>query len=437
MKQPEFLLKHGKNIRKNIGIKIISISLAFLAWFFIVSFNDPERTLTFPNIPVTLLNEDIITNQGKAWQILEGSESVTVTVHARRSIATEIRSDLIVVTADIAQMNLESLVPLEVSVQGFDANVRATVNPNNLYLSIENIERITFPIITRTIGNPHEGYMIGEVFAAPDSITLIGPETLMDSVGRVEAQVSVAAISSTVSLEAEIIIYDQYDNEMSQALFLTDFEETVFYVVVEILETKDVPIVFGELENVPDGYIVTNVSSEPQYLTVAGSVEDLESLEEIMIPSDSFELESVVGVDEITLDVRPYLPEGITLADEDANVIVVSVAVERAGTRTIELPTDTITILGLTDELVASFEEEDTIVFMISGQQRIIDDLDLRNYVSIDLSGFTGTGTINVPVLVELPFNVRVIGTVIVQVTLDERVDFIVSELEEGVMGND
>jgi YbbR domain-containing protein len=427
MKKSKFFLRVGKSLLKNIELKIVALLFACLLWFIIVNISDPVTPTTFSNIPVTLSNMDIITNQGKTLQMLYGSETVNVTIHATRSAREAISSDNIVATADISQMELNTLVPITVTVPGFDEMiVSAVANPSNLQVLIEDIERRTFPVIANVTGRPAEGYVVGETTATPETITITGAETLVDSIGRVEVRANVVGLFYSQSLPGELVIIDDYGDRMNMALFPGVVEEAAHYVNVEILETKSVPIRFGAIENIPEGYIVTNISSEPNYILVAGTEEELQGLREVTVISDAFELDEEVGIHEITVDIRPHLPEGIILADENANLIVVNLAIERAGTRTIEVPVDSISIENLLGGLVATFDTNGTISIVVSGQQRILDGLDLRNYVSVDLIAFNSPGIISVPVQIELQPNVTLLRGVTVRIILEE------AEVEEG-----
>ena len=430
MKKPNFFLRVGKGLIKNIELKIVAVLFACLLWLFAVNIADPVGSQPFHNIPVTIINEDIITNQGKMHQILYGTESVSVIIRAPRSVMEQIRNENIIATADISQMELNTLVPITVTVQGIVGTIESAVaNPTNLQVLIEDVERRTLPIAIFVVGEPADGYVVGETTATPDTITIRGPETLVNSIDRVELRASVTGLSYSQSLPGELIIFDEYGDRINPALFsgLID-AETVYYVNVEMLETELVPVVIEEPENVPEGYVVSNISSEPGYVLVAGTRRDLQHLREIVITSDAFDLDDDVGIYSIPVDVRPHLPVGIILADETANLIVVNLAIERAGTRTIELIVDTISIEGLAEGLTISFEPNGEISIVVSGQRRILDGLDLRNAVSIDLTQHISPGSFIVPVQVELPSHVTLLRGATVRITLEE-----VEEEDENV----
>ena len=423
MDKPNLFLRMSKSIVTNIELKIVAALLACLLWFIIANLDDPITTRTYFSIPVTLLNEDIITNEGKMLTIVDGSLNVNVIIRANESILDEIGQNQgsIIATADISQIELSSLVPITITVQGFERRIQsATANPTNLQVKIEDIEWRTFPIAANVSGAPGEGYVIGEVYATPESISITGPESLINSIGRVEARANAAGIIQSQSLTAELVVLDEAGDRMNLALFPSILEGYNIYVNVEVLETQLVPVEFSEIKDVPEGYVVTNIFSEPRYILVAGSAEDLRDLTEILIDSEAIELGEDVGIHEITLNVRPHLPEGIVLVDERANMIVVSIAIEREGTRTFELPVDTISVSNLPEGFTVSFETGGITSFVVSGEQRVLDGLDLRNYVSIDLATFTNPGEFNVSVNVELPFNVRLLRGDTVRITLEK-----------------
>ena len=419
MNKPNLFLRMGRRIVLNIELKIVAVLLACLLWFIIANLDDPITTRAYPNIPVTLLNEDIITNEGKMLTIVDGNVNVTVTVRARVSVLDEITQNNIIATADISQIELSSLVPITVTVRGFQIQ-SATANPTNLQVQIEDIERRTFPIAANVSGAPGEGFVIGESYATPESIPITGPESLINSISRVEARANAAGIIRSQSIIAELVVIDEAGDRINLALFPGILGDQNIYVNIEVLETQLVPIEFSEIENVPEGYIVTNIYSEPRYILVAGSDQDLRNLTKILIDTNAIELEDDVGIHEVILDVRPHLPEGIVLVDENANAIVVNIAIEREGTRAFELPVDTISISNLAEHLTASFETGGVITFAVSGEQQVLDGLDLRNHVSVDLAIYNDPGTFNVIVNVELPFNVRLLRSTTVRVVLEE-----------------
>ena len=58
-----------ERLTHNLGLKILSIVLAAFTWFLIMNVADPVVTSTFSNIPVQILNDNVLTNRGYQYTI--------------------------------------------------------------------------------------------------------------------------------------------------------------------------------------------------------------------------------------------------------------------------------------------------------------------------------------------------------------------------------
>lgn len=70
----------------NMGLKILSVFFAVGLWMIVVNIDDPVTTKTFKNIPVVFENETVLSDAGLVYQVLDGSNSVSFTVRAKRSV---------------------------------------------------------------------------------------------------------------------------------------------------------------------------------------------------------------------------------------------------------------------------------------------------------------------------------------------------------------
>ncbi len=146
----------------NLGLKVIALLFAVVLWLLVVNINDPIESRTFSNIKVNVLHEEIIENQAKTWQVLDNTDSVTVVVRGKRSILERMRTEDISASADIKELMLENMVPIEVTVRGFEGEYReAYASPKNMQIKIENSKKAEFPITVVTTGEVQEGYALG------------------------------------------------------------------------------------------------------------------------------------------------------------------------------------------------------------------------------------------------------------------------------------
>ena len=78
--------------------------------------DNPVVRNTYANIPVTIVNEDVITQGGEVYSVLD-EQNVNVVVYAKRSVIQQISSDEIVATADIKEMDAHTgLIPIKITI---------------------------------------------------------------------------------------------------------------------------------------------------------------------------------------------------------------------------------------------------------------------------------------------------------------------------------
>ena len=94
------LQKIAKIITNNFGLKILAVVISVVFWLVIVNVEDPEKTLTF-TVQVNIENADYLTNQGKTYEILNGSDTIKFTATAKRSIIEKMTDGDFEVTADL------------------------------------------------------------------------------------------------------------------------------------------------------------------------------------------------------------------------------------------------------------------------------------------------------------------------------------------------
>lgn len=124
----------------NLGLKIIAVIFAAFLWLIVVNLDNPVSTQTFSEVPVTIINEDIILSAGDTYQVL-GEEKVSVVVSATRQVRQKLTKEDIVATADIKEMDTSTgLVPIKISIPNYAGKYEsAEAAPRNLQIQREKI----------------------------------------------------------------------------------------------------------------------------------------------------------------------------------------------------------------------------------------------------------------------------------------------------------
>lgn len=407
----------------NLGLKVMALVFAAFLWLIVVNIDDPVKTSTFRNITVTVKNPEIVTNEGRTFKILDDTQTVTVVVKAKRSVLTKLTPSNIVATADMREMQIDSLIPIRATIPGYEGRYdTAEAMPVNLRVKTEEQTKNVFPLTVSASGTPRDGFVVGEMTTNPEKITVRGAESLVNSIDKVVAKVDVSGLSKTSVLPAEgLVYYDSKGNVVDKSQLKDNLGSEGVTVNVQALNTKSVALNFS-VSGIPEaGYIFSGLTCEPDKIQVSGTAEILEGFEELEIPASEIDVTGAAEKLEKTIDILPYLPEGIKLVDETANNIVVTISIEEEGTRTIELSVAAIRVNNLQDNLKVSFDENTDIELRFRGVQEVLDGLDIRSAASIDLKAYTKPGTYEVPVNIETAANITLTKKPNVKVVLIEK----------------
>lgn len=415
-----------KSLTNNIGLKLLAFIFAFMLWLLVVNIDDPVDTKTFDDIPVSIEYTEVVTQDQRSYQVLDGTDTVSVTVSATRSVLEKISAENIVATADMRELYLESQIPIEITIPGYEFET-ATASPRNVQVKIEQNKSDTFPITVTTTGTVRDGYVLGNVQADPERVTVNGPESVIDQISKVAAEVNVSGLSSDSSIDAVLTYYDEDNNEISAEQLANNLGTTGVKVNVTLYHTARIPVTVDTSEvTAADGYSISEVTWTPEEIQLAGEEEVLDALEEIRIPADAIDITSISQRTEKTVDITPYLPEGTRLVDENGNNILVTARVAREGTKSFDIPVGSITVNNLDDALtVSGYGSGDDLEVHIGGPQEQLNSLELSDLaVSIDLKNCMEAGEYEVPVTITLPSDVpdcTVETSVTVKVTLEKR----------------
>ena len=410
-----------KELMNNLGLKILAFLAAVTLWFLVVNIDNPVTDRTFTDIPVTVVNDDIVTASNRTYQILDGTQQVNVTVTATRQELSRITADDIHAVADMRELTLGTQVPIQVTIEGHSYE-EAYSTPRNLQVKIEEEARNNFPITPTTIGTVREGYVIGNLRADPEGVTIRGPKSVLNSINRVCAEVDVSGLSENAELEANLILYDVNNNVIDQTLLVNNLGDEGVSVEVELYQTKNVPIDIDTSGiSAAEGYSIGEISCEPQEVLLSGNEDAMKELDEIQIPESELELAGLTERTERTVDITEYLPDGVTLVDPNANNVVVTIPVNQPGAQVFEVSTNSIVVSNLASNLEVSYGTTVDLELQIRGPEETLQSLTLAKKVSIDLKNYTSTGTYTVPLKVDLPEDCTLASEADVEIILRQK----------------
>ncbi|MCR5421416.1 MAG: hypothetical protein K6E98_10430 [Lachnospiraceae bacterium] len=421
-----------KKLTNNLGLKLISVGIAIILWIIVVSIDDPVISRTFSGIEVEVLNADAITAQGKTYEILEGSNVISVTVSAKRSILEKISRDYIKATADLKEMTILNSAAINVKTSRY-SDMISSITPltKNLKVAVEDLEKKQLSINVETVGNPAKGYVVGSNSPSVNITTVTGPVSKISKISRAVATVDVSGRSANIRTSSEVVLYDGNGDVVNNSSFTVSVREIV--VDVDILETREVPIRASVSGTAAAGFSYTGlVSVVPETVTIAGSGKGFNSLEAIDIPAEDISIEGASEDLSYTFNISDYLPSGIRMVDDTGDgTVVVTAYVGKLENAYVDIPTANILIDNIPEGFMASvvdvggtkrvevqgLNEE---IALLDGSV-IMGSIDASSMVPREpVEGETGfhTGSYDAYVKWNMPAGITVVGASMMEVSL-------------------
>jgi len=381
-----------EKVTHNFGLKMLSVALAALLWLVVINSQDPVETVTFDDIPVTIINEAALTAKDKIPEVVEG-DSVSVVVEARRSICDKLTKADIIAVADFEKVSVTDAVPIDVSVKGYSERDVEIIRGMNQVMKLRLEDSISkdFRVKIFTTGQAAEGYVIGDMVASPNMITLTGSSTQISKVKEVVLMVDVDNISSESHTMGVPVIYDMNGDVINSSKVTMSTKEVA--VTIPVLKTMTVNIVVSTEGEPAPGYEVGTISHQPMAVTVAGTPTDLVLLGYTLHATCNITDQS--GVVEENIDISSLWDESLdSLRTVDEDKLAVTITMQEYEKKVFELTPEDVELKGLPEDFTGSIEMLHSARVQVRGRKASLEGLTLDRLAPyIDLSDITMPGS--------------------------------------------
>lgn len=404
------------NFMKNLSLKIASVIAAFLFWLVIVNLTDPITSKTFHSIPVTLLNESVITSANQVYEVIDG-DTVDVTVKGKRSFVQSLKEEDFTATADFTELSKVNAVRINVKL-GRESSSDVELDWDNAVLKVALEKRVTqkFKVVVEHQGDLSENFVLGELVAKPNIVEVSCGESKFKKIDHVGVMVSLNGQSENFETECSPILYDE-DNEPLDDTNVT-FSNNSIRVFTEVRATKEVPIFITTRGKVAPGYQLIQMDYKPEKVHVSGPENALSKLETIKIQMN---IEGQKKDIEKEIVLANYIPAGIRL-EEDISTISVRCEIEKEGERSFSLTSTDIAVKNLPRNCTMDFvSATEKYVVNVTGEESVLKKLsiaDLGAYV--DLANLSD-GEHTLVLKFSLPSGTRVMNRIKIRVLLNEQ----------------
>ena len=369
-------------ITNNFGLKLLAIVISCGLWFMVDSITDPVERKVFNNIPVEIINTELITNEGKVYEVLDGTDTVNVTAIGKSSVS---RDDLKAV-ADLSELTFMNTVGIRVSSARNNSELEFRTNIDNVKLAIEKMDRDQKVINVSTSGEPASGYVVGGITPSQNVVRYSGPESLINQIDHIDAVININGYSSDINTTADLKIYDADNNEIKNSSIKLNI--TTVDVAVSILATKIVPLSFVVPDEPASGYVVNGeMLSVPETVVIAGRSGVLDGVSRIVVSDPALSVEDLTESKTAIVNIRKYLPTGVQFADSSFNGNVsVTIGIEPLVTKELKVPSRNFAAGNTPENLNVTLKEakeQETYTIRISGTSAAVEAVQEESVIGV------------------------------------------------------
>ena len=339
----------------NLGLKLASVFSAVILWLVVTTINNPTVSDYYHNIPVKLLNTELITDSGQVYEVIDGTDTIgTVTVRAPHSVLSELKSENIIATADVSELSSLDTISIKLTTDISSKDISSiTGNIDTVKLKIENKKTKALSLKATVSGQVTEGYMIGDITTDQNLVRVSGPESVIEQITRASVDVDVTGMTTDIVTNAEIRLYDADDNVINADNITQNIKAVG--VKVGIWQTAVVPVNFSTTGTPAAGY---------QASVIKG-------ISEIAIPAEAVDITDASEDYTTEIDIRNYLPANVFLADSEDAKKTITVRIEAEISKKLEIRQEKVRVTNKPEGYDASISGlEESFVIEVIGLSR-------------------------------------------------------------------
>ena len=397
---------------------LLSLALAVLVWVIVTTLVQPGTDKNIDNVPInfeydaskyTSLGLDIVNQpSGTVKLYLEGNGY---------DLGGLVASDF-VVYPDYSAVRGPGTAELKLRVRALDSQiesrVRATITGEvtTAQVVFDTVIERSLPVTVETSGiTTAEGYVLNRVTTAPAEVTVRGPESEVESIGRVVARVAVDEQLNDSRLVQVGLVLEGRDGEET-SLEYTTLDNDMVDATVSVYQLAELPLKV-DFVNVPPGFdpSTLNYSLSRETLTVAGPARQLADLTELSVAS--FDLAASFSMDK-DFQLPVALPSGI-VSQENISAVTLSFDTSNLTQKVINLPSSY--------ELTVESSRINNVVLI--GPEEELEELSANNVIArINAEDFqVEVGQENIPVQIVVPSSSHIfaVGSYTVQCAITTR----------------
>lgn len=365
-----------KRMESDLLLKILSVIFAFLLWMFVINTDNPVIKKTFSDVPVDMLNEQVLDDLNQTYKI-ESGDTVSFTVKGKKDVVDRLTKSDFKATADVSSMSDVHAILIKVEALRYKSQLDIDTGGANVKVVLEDVKSDQIPVVVEVKGKPANGYTVSTQTATPNLISVSGPKSVVSRIKQIVAVVDVSGLKKDVTMTQSVKCYDEDGDQVSQERIKLDTNK--IKVKIGLSRTKVVPFEVDTKGNPGKGYVLGSIDYQPKEIEITGSKDDLDQVDSIQLASLDIS-DSTKSIEKTIKASDIKLPDGISFVksvDKIRNVVI-RANIEKKAKRTLIIPTSQIALINNTKNYDVEFDEQE-IQVKISGLRSVVDKVVVKD----------------------------------------------------------
>ena len=134
-----------KRMESDLLLKIISVVFAFLLWMFVINTDNPVIKKTFSDVPVDMLNEQVLDDLNQTYKI-ESGDTVSFTVKGKKDVVDRLTKSDFRATADVSSMSDVHAIQIEVEALRYKSQLDIDTGGATVKVVLEDVKSDQIPV---------------------------------------------------------------------------------------------------------------------------------------------------------------------------------------------------------------------------------------------------------------------------------------------------
>ena len=367
------------------SLKTECLVASLILWLIVISANNPIDTRTIHDIPIEVINYEMLEDTGKTYDIV-GGYTVDVKIRDTKQIVDRITANDIKAVVDLSKLSYTNAVPVEVTIEKYPST-DITVDKPMINISLEDIITTEVDIAVNMVGEDNKDYYISNVDLDYTTIMISGAKSIINTIGEVTVDLDKTNITSNTTVELIPKVYDKNGDLMDTDKLNLNHEKVK--ATVSLYKTKMISLnIKPDITNSVLEQVINYIDYDYKSIYVTGPDEVLSKYSSIDI-----ELPLDISLGEIAkyqysriIDLSEYIPSELIIVPGYEKVTLTVFFLDFYN-KSISFNSSQLSIEGLSSDLKTTIEPKDIIIAIVD-KSNTVESLDVTSIVPyIDLSG--------------------------------------------------